>query len=52
MRFSVFAEIHLPKSVTQVRGFTLGVALYYGSMDKGSLFRSILETRVLLSKGM
>ena len=28
------------------------VALYSGSMDKGSCFRSILETRVLLSKGM
>ena len=26
------------------------VALYYGYMDKGSFFLSILETRVLLSK--
>ena len=26
------------------------VALYSGSIDKGSFFRSILETRVLLSK--
>ena len=26
------------------------VALYYGSMDKGSFILSILETRVLLSK--
>ena len=26
------------------------VALYFGSMDKGSFFWSILETRVLLNK--
>ena len=31
-------------------GIVLGVALSFGTMDKGSRFRSILETRVLLSK--
>ena len=32
--------------------YVLDVALYAGSIDKGSFSRSILETRILLNKGM
>ena len=50
-RLMIVAWINEPSDFLDLGNWdSARVALYYGSMDKGSFFLSILETRVLLSK--
>ena len=50
-RLMTVAQIDEPPApLDSIHRDSARVALYSGSMDKGSFFLSILETRVLLSK--
>ena len=47
-RMMTISRIDEPLNSLDLRHWeVIGVALYSGSMDKGSFFRSILETRAL-----